>query len=76
VLCDRCGSPIIEGASVVEVTAGELRNRHLSPWDLCPSCADLLDSWLKSGYHANQVAIPAAVPIALVGLDVPTAGSA
>jgi hypothetical protein len=41
-VCDHCGDVITIGGSVVEVTAGELRQRTTETWDVCQSCSQLL----------------------------------
>ena len=53
--CDRCGSPVLEGRSVLEVKAGELAKRHDEPWiDLCGSCTDRFVDWLRTGKEGVQ----------------------
>jgi hypothetical protein len=48
VVCDRCGSPIIEGGSVVEATAGAIRGRVADKIDLCRDCGERFQDWLAT----------------------------
>ena len=51
----RCGSTITGGNSILELKAGDLAKRHEEPWiDLCASCADRFDDWLRSGRQDVQ----------------------
>ena len=38
--CNRCGSTILGGHSVLNITAGELASRHSDPIDLCGGCCE------------------------------------
>jgi len=53
VLCDRCGSVILRGHSIIRLEAGELATRHDGPIDLCESCSDRFGDWLRSGRGHN-----------------------
>ena len=52
--CNRCGQAVIEGGSVLEVQAGDLRQRHPGPIDLCGARGDRFDEFLRSGHQANH----------------------
>ena len=53
-VCDRCGSAVLEGLAVVQITAGDLRARHPEPLDFCPGCAERFGEWLRSGKQAEE----------------------
>lgn len=53
-LCDRCGQVILEGGSVVDVTAGELRKAAPSRIDLCLDCAGGFVDWLWQGHSGGR----------------------
>jgi hypothetical protein len=48
VTCDRCATVINEGAAVLTVEAGNLRDRLHNPVDLCPECSRKLLEWLTT----------------------------
>jgi hypothetical protein len=48
-VCDRCGSAILENRCIVELKAGALGSRHDEPIDLCGTCQDRFDDWLRGG---------------------------
>lgn len=48
VFCDRCRCVVVESRTLLTVAAGALRDR-LPSIDLCASCLDQLQSWLKTG---------------------------
>jgi hypothetical protein len=52
--CDRCSTPIVEGAAVLTVEAGNLRDRLHQPVDLCQECAGKLLEWLTTGPTDQQ----------------------
>jgi hypothetical protein len=54
VVCDRCASPMIEGQSVVEATAGALIRRHSGPIDLCGPCGERFSVWLATGHPSGE----------------------
>ena len=49
--CDRCGSPITGGHSIIEVKAGNLTRLHSDPIDLCSECCERFNEWLKGGHE-------------------------
>jgi hypothetical protein len=69
--CNRCGSTIQGGHSVLELKAGDLAKRHDEPWiDLCGACSELFSSWLRSGRQDVQTVremIPAAAVVDSAG---------
>jgi hypothetical protein len=48
ITCDRCSALIIQGAAVLTIEAGDLRDRLHSPVDLCRECAGKLVEWLST----------------------------
>ena len=53
--CSRCGSPVLEGRSILEIKAGELAKRRDEPWiDLCGPCTDRFVDWLRTGKEGVQ----------------------
>jgi len=48
VVCDKCGSTIVEGRTLAKISAGPLRQRRPTV-DLCESCASSFESWLAEG---------------------------
>jgi hypothetical protein len=56
--CDHCGDQITAGGSVVEVTAGGLRQQVTAPWDLCTSCAGLLVEFFSCRWQVQEPAAP------------------
>lgn len=67
--CDKCGSLILEGGSVLEIAAGELRRRRgPQTFDFCPRCSDSYLDWLASpldalgGLEPTEAVEPATVP--------------
>jgi hypothetical protein len=53
-ICDRCSTEIVEGAAVLTVEAGDLRDRLHQPVDLCRKCAGRLAEWLATGRETQQ----------------------
>jgi hypothetical protein len=49
--CDRCGSTIEAGGSILKVKAGELTRRFTEPLDLCGPCGLLLAQFLQQGHQ-------------------------
>jgi hypothetical protein len=47
--CNRCGDTILGGHSISEAKHGELSTRRDEPIDLCASCVDRFQDWLRSG---------------------------
>ena len=45
IICDRCGSVILENRAALVVQSGPLRIRH-EALDLCGDCQDQLEGWL------------------------------
>lgn len=45
-VCDRCGSPCVEGGSTVEATAGPLAAVLAAPVKLCTDCTALFADFL------------------------------
>jgi hypothetical protein len=64
--CDRCGSIVTEGLSVLVAKHGKLSRQFDDPVDLCPECGDSFLSWLKSGRQNGLPSIGTA-PVGLVG---------
>jgi hypothetical protein len=65
VMCDRCGGCIVDQGSILEVTAGQLRQRFTQPIDLCSDCGGLFASFIQSGrasHTATGTGIPAPPP--------------
>jgi hypothetical protein len=54
--CDRCSQNILEGGAVLDVRAGDLRQRHPELIDLCPTCGDRFDEFLRSGHQVSHEA--------------------
>lgn len=46
VKCDRCGHLIESAGSVLEPSAGPLRRRRSTPYDLCDRCGKAFVAWL------------------------------
>ncbi len=68
-ICNRCGSPVLENRSILEIKAGELAKRcDGEPWiDLCGSCADRFEDFLRSGkeptdHNPSMKTVTRAVP--------------
>jgi hypothetical protein len=61
IMCDRCGSIVTDGGSVVEVevTAGELRQSLPGRCDLCHECGRAFLHFLRVGHQMHQEASPA-----------------
>jgi hypothetical protein len=53
VTCDRCAVVINEGAAVLTVEAGNLRDGLHNPVDLCPECSRKLLEWLTTAQMAR-----------------------
>ncbi len=47
--CNRCGDTILGGHTIIEAKQGQLATLHDEPIDLCASCTDRFNDWLKSG---------------------------
>jgi hypothetical protein len=54
--CNRCGDTITDARhSILKVEAGELVKLHDEPSvDLCGSCGDSFENWLRSGKEGVQ----------------------
>jgi hypothetical protein len=63
VICNRFKSSILDGVSVLEVTAGGLRDRHPELLDLCRECSERFREWVLSPHHVGQAG-PQAVTLA------------
>jgi hypothetical protein len=60
-ICNRCGSAILENRTILEIKAGALGARHDEPIDLCGTCQDRFEDWLRSGQHnAHNATVAAA----------------
>jgi hypothetical protein len=46
--CDRCAATMTEGAALLAIEAGLLRDRLHTPVDLCEACAAKLLEWLAT----------------------------
>jgi hypothetical protein len=64
--CNRCGDTILGGHSILEVKAGDLVNRVEEPYiDLCGSCVDRFQDWLRSG-RQNGLPTVGTAPVGIV----------
>jgi hypothetical protein len=59
--CDRCGSTIMGGHSVLTIMAGELATRHGDPLDLCGDCCQRFEDWVQ-GPRQTVAYAPGAIP--------------
>ena len=58
VQCSRCGSTCLGGHSILRIEAGELAKRRDEPWiELCASCADRFEDWLRSAQEAVHTGV-------------------
>jgi hypothetical protein len=48
-LCNRCGAAILENRAILEIKAGALGARHDEPIDLCGTCQERFEDWLRGG---------------------------
>ncbi len=61
--CDRFGSSVLEGRSILEIEAGTLVRLHDDPRiDLCGPCTDRFVDWLRSGQEGARMAWARGLP--------------
>ncbi len=71
--CDRCGCNILEGGSILDVQAGSLRQRFSAPLDLCQSCSERFDDFVRAGHQAAHCKPWPALEYKADGLPMPMA---
>ena len=57
--CNRCGSTILGGHSILTITTGELATRNGESLDLCGDCCERFDDWLRGPRRAAHDAVGA-----------------